>query len=140
MAKESEYWSVIQLIKEFAAFIKTPEKVSITVEQMIQDKEYFNCLVAVNESDEIVGFATYFYTFYSWTGKSLYLDDLFVPEQYRGKKIGSRLLDQAFEIAKRENCRKIRWQVSNWNAKAIAFYKQKGATIDETEINCDFVF
>ena len=84
-----------------------------------------------------MGFATYFIAYYSWTGKVVYLDDLYVLEKYRGLGIGSKLLDRVIEIAKNENCKKVRWQVSNWNDKAIEFYKMRGAIIDEVEINCD---
>jgi hypothetical protein len=42
-------------------------------------------------------------------------------------------------LAKQEQCKKVRWQVSGWNSNAIAFYKKMGANIDSTEINCDLV-
>ncbi|PSL44180.1 diamine N-acetyltransferase [Chitinophaga niastensis] len=138
-ATESDFAQIYKLIKEFAIFIKTPEKVTITLPQMIQDKDYFQCLVAV-DNGIIIGFATYFMSYYSWTGKSLYLDDLYVIEEYRGQQTGTKLMDAVFEIAKKENCKKVRWQVSNWNKKAIEFYKKRGANIDEVEINCDLVF
>ena len=137
-ATEKDFESVFRLIKEFSIFIKTPEKVSVTVDQMILDKDHFQCLVAV-DNDEIVGFATYFFAYYSWTGKSLYMDDLYVGKTYRGKKIGSKLFDAVIEIGRTEKCRRIRWQVSKWNTKAIAFYKSRGAVIDEVEINCDLI-
>ncbi len=103
---------------------------------MMRDKDYFHCLVAVI-GDTIIGFATYFFAYYSWTGKALYLDDLYVLEKHRGQKIGSLLMDSIFEMAKLENCTKVRWQVSNWNTEAIEFYKKRGAVIDTVEINCD---
>jgi diamine N-acetyltransferase len=51
--------------------------------------------------------------------------------------MGKKLLDAIIAHAKKEQCRKLRWQVSNWNYNAISFYKKLGAVIDETEINCD---
>jgi len=75
----------------------------------------FNCIVAVNSNGQIIGFATYFFAFYSWTGKSVYLDDLFVLENFRGQQIGTRLMDKIFEIARITDCKKVRWQVSKWN-------------------------
>ena len=77
--------------------------------------------------------------YYSWTGKTIYLDDLYVLENYRGRGIGNALLDKVIETAKTENCKKVRWQVSNWNGKAIEFYKKRGAIIDDVEINCDLL-
>ena len=135
-AETIDFSQIYSLIKEFASFIETPEKVITTPSQMIQDKDYFHCFVAVDK-DEVVGFSTYFIAYYSWTGKTIYLDDLYVLENYRGLGIGNKLLDKIIETAKTENCKKVRWQVSNWNNKAIEFYKKRGATIDEVEINCD---
>ncbi len=135
-AVESDFEEIYDLIKQFAIFIKTPEKVSTTPEQMKLDKDYFQCLVAV-EAGRIIGFATYFFAYYSWTGKAIYLDDLYVIEECRGRNIGTKLMDSVFEIARKENCTKVRWQVSNWNSKAIEFYKKRGAVIDDIEINCD---
>lgn len=135
-ATENDFEEVYSLIKEFALFIKTPGKVSITPEQMILDKDYFQCLVAV-EGERIIGFATYFFAYYSWTGKAIYLDDLFVLEEFRGRNVGTMLMDSVFDTGRKENCTKVRWQVSNWNSKAIEFYKKRGAVIDDVEINCD---
>jgi ribosomal protein S18 acetylase RimI-like enzyme len=135
-ASENDFTSIHGLVKEFATFIETPEKVTITVEQMIQDKDYFKCLIAI-DCNIIVGFATYFFSYYSWTGKALYIDDLYVKENHRGKSIGTNLLDTLFHIANEENCKKVKWQVSNWNERAIEFYKKRGAVIDDIEINCE---
>lgn len=136
-ATEKDIEAIHRLIVEFAHFIKTPEKVIVTIEQMRQQQELFNCIVAETAEAGIVGFATYFFSYYSWIGKSLYLDDLYVVERYRGNNIGTALMDRVFEIARENDCRKVRWQVSNWNEKAIAFYKKRGAEIDTVEINCD---
>ncbi|GAA4272178.1 GNAT family N-acetyltransferase [Aquimarina gracilis] len=137
-ALPNDFEEVHRLIKEFATFIKTPEKVKITPEQMVKDQGIFNCLVAIDE-DEIIGFATYFFSYYSWTGKAIYLDDLYVKDAYRGDGIGTQLFDKVIEKGKEENCYKMKWQVSNWNNKAQEFYKSKGAIIDDVEVNCDLI-
>jgi diamine N-acetyltransferase len=136
-ATELDFPSILSLIKEFSLFQKTPEKVSITLEQMIEEKNYFQCFVAETEDKKIIGFASFFFAYYSWSGKAVYLDDLYVQSQYRKQGMGKKLLDAIIAHAKKEQCRKLRWQVSNWNYNAIAFYKKLGAVIDETEINCD---
>ena len=135
-AKPTEFEDVYHLIKEFAIFIKTPEKVKITPAQMVKDEKHFNCLVAV-DGTTIVGFATYFFSYYSWTGRAIYLDDLYVREKFRNQGIGNQLFDKVIELGKSEDCYKMKWQVTNWNKKAQEFYKRKGAIIDEVEINCD---
>ena len=138
-ANEQDFPGVLSLIKEFAIFQKTPEKVTISLAQMVEDKDCFQCLVAETDDKELVGFASYFFAYYSWSGKAIYLDDLYVQEASRKKEVGSRLLDAIINIAKQEQCKKVRWQVSQWNSNAIEFYKNMGAVIDDTEINCDFV-
>ena len=105
---------------------------------MILEKDYFQCLVAV-DSDQIVGFATYFLAYYSWTGKSLYMDDLYVSKNYRGKKIGSKLLATVIAEGREQKCLRIKWQVSKWNTQAIEFYKSHGVVIDDVEINCELM-
>ena len=136
-AAETDFAAIYSLIKEFAVFQKTPQKVSITVEEMKAQKDLFECFVAVNDKEEIIGFASCFFAYYSWSGKAFYLDDLYVTEFYRGYKTGTRLLETVIDFAKKSGCIKVRWQVSNWNKNAIAFYKKMGAIIDDVEINCD---
>jgi diamine N-acetyltransferase len=135
-AHEQDFPAILSLIKAFAAFQKTPEKPSINLEQMIADKNFFQCLV-VEKNKEIVGFASFFFAYYSWSGKAVYLDDLYVTDAYRKQGIGKKLLEAIIDVAKKEQCKKVRWQVSNWNNDAINFYKKMGAAIDDVEINCD---
>ncbi|MEP6846990.1 MAG: GNAT family N-acetyltransferase [Panacibacter sp.] len=133
--------AIFELLKAFAVFQKTPEKVLVTPEQMKEEANMFQCFVAVeNTSNDIVGFATFFFAYYSWSGKALYLDDLYVRDDFRGQNIGSMLMKSVIDFAKIHHCKKLRWQVSNWNSDAQVFYKKLGAEIDDTEINCDLVF
>lgn len=137
IAKESDFETIHSLNKKFSHFIKTPEKFKISIEQMKAEQEYFKILVAEQSDGEIIGFATTFIAWFSWSGKSMYLDDLYVVEKFRGNGLGSKLIDKVIELAKKENCKKVKWQVSKWNENAIEFYKSKGAKIDDVEINCD---
>lgn len=137
-ATENDFEAILGLVKGLAIFQGMPEKVENTVELMHEEKSFFNCLVAENEGKEIIGIATYFYAYYTWVGKSLYLDDLYVLEAYRGQKTGARLLDELFNLARQENCKRVRWMVSDWNKPAIEFYKKCGAEIDEELFVCDF--
>ena len=135
---EADYPAIIDLINEFALFQKTPERVTNTVEQMRADNNLFQCFVAVDDRNRIVGYAAWFFAYFSWTGKALYLDDLYVVESARGLAIGTRLLQTVIDHATASNCVKVRWQVSNWNKTAIAFYRKMGAQIDDVEMNCHF--
>ena len=137
-ANENDFPGILELIKELAEFEKAPEKVTNTVEQMHDEKALFRCFVATRESGEIVGIALWFIAYYTWVGKSLYLDDLYVREAYRKHKIGSALLAKVFEAALAENCKRVRWQVLRWNEPAIGFYEKAGALIDGEWLNCDY--
>jgi len=137
---ERDFLVLISLFKEFALFEKLPEKMTNSVEQMLREKEYLTGFVAVNDADEIVGYATYFFGYYTWIGKSLYMDDLYVRPNFRGAGVGTKLINEVITFAKAENCKKLRWQVSEWNQPAIDFYKSLGANVDAVESNCDLVF
>ncbi|WP_273209753.1 GNAT family N-acetyltransferase [Runella zeae] len=135
-ATPEDFPAIFKLIKDFSVFQKTPDKLTITLPQMLENKDFFQCLVVENEG-EIIGFASFFWAYYSWSGKALYLDDLYVEQTYRGHQIGTRLMEKLIDLANAEKCHKIRWQVSHWNSEAIEFYKKMGAQIDRTDINCD---
>jgi len=135
-----DFETLIILFKEFALFEKLPEKMMNSVELIIQESEFLNGFVAVDSNDEILGYVTYFFAYYTWIGKSLYMDDLYVRPAHRGLGIGTLLLNKVVEFAKQDNCKKLRWQVSAWNQPAIEFYKKQGACIDDVESNCDLIF
>jgi diamine N-acetyltransferase len=127
---------ILDLIKEFSVFQQTPERVHITLEEMETNNHLFSFFVAETDTQQIAGYACWFFAYYSWSGKALYLDDLYVTSAARGNNIGTRLLQTVIDHAKANGCKKVRWQVSNWNKNAIGFYKKMGAEIDEVEINC----
>jgi|LSQX01.2.fsa_nt_gb GNAT superfamily N-acetyltransferase len=138
-AEEADYPQIVDLFREFAEFEKLPERMTNSVDRMIKEKEFFNCFVAVTTDDRIIGYATYFFCYYTWTGKSLYMDDLYVQQEYRANGIGTKLINRVIEFAKDSKCHKLRWQVSNWNKPAIDFYKSIGAVFDNIERNCDLM-
>jgi len=138
LAEEKDFPAIFSLIQEFAVFQQTPDKVSITPAQMEADKGLFQAFVAEVDG-AVVGFATFFWAYYSWSGKALYLDDLYLQPAFRGLGMGKGLLQAVIELAQSRNCKKVKWQVSNWNKHAIAFYKAMGAVVDDVEINCDLL-
>lgn len=135
-ATPDDFPAIFSLIKEFASFQKSEEKLVTTIDQMLEDENLFQAFVAVNNKT-VIGFCTFFYAYYSWSGKAVYIDDLYITDSFRKNGIGKQLLNTVITLAKESNCRKIRWQVSKWNTNAIDFYKKMGADIDEIEINCD---
>jgi len=137
-ATEEDFFAILSLIKELAVFEKAPEKVTNSVEQMRSEKDFFQCYIAETDDKEIVGMAVFFFAYYTWVGKSLYLDDLYVKEAHRGNKIGEKLLKKIFEVAQNENCKRVEFQVSKWNSSAIEMYKKYGADIDTESSICKF--
>jgi GNAT superfamily N-acetyltransferase len=137
-AVEADFPAILDIIKALALFEKAPEKVTNSVEQMKSEKNYFRCFVAETADGEIAAIALYYFAYYTWVGKSLYLDDLYVKESFRKQGIASALLNRVFEVARTEGCKRVRWQVLNWNRNAIALYRKCGAEIDNEWSNCDF--
>ena len=105
---------------------------------MNKEKDLFRCFVAETEAGEIAGMALYFFAYYTWVGKSLYLEDIYIKEPFRQHKIGTALLGKIFEVARAEDCKRVRWQVLNWNKAAIQMYTKNGADLDYEWINCNY--
>ena len=137
IGNESDFAAVLGMIKELAIFEKAENKVTNTVEKMIQDQAHFELFIVENNG-ETVAMALYYFTYFTWVGKSLYLDDLYVKPEHRGKGIGQDLLKEIFKIAQKENCNRVRWQVLDWNTNAVDLYTKIGATLDAEWLNCDF--
>ena len=138
-ADVNDFENVFRLLEEFALFQKTPERLTTTVAQMKKDAHLFHCLVAITTDNKVVGFVTYYPVYYSWSGKAFYADDLYIAKAFRKQGIGKALLQAIINKAKESGCKKVRWQVSEWNQNAIDFYKSIGAAIDDTESNCDLL-
>ena len=134
---EQDFSQILALIKELALFEKAPQEVSNTVEKMQNEKDLFEFFVA-EKNGEIIGMALYFFAYFTWKGKSLYLDDLYVKQEQRGSGVGGKLLRKIFEVAQEHNVDRLRWQVLDWNEPAIELYDKIGATLDKEWINCDF--
>lgn len=132
-----DFPALLGLVLELADFEKSSGSVINSVEQMEMEKDSFEFLLAQNES-EIIGMAVYFPAYSTWVGKSLYLDDLYVKKEYRGQKVGTKLLRGLFTIAQNENYNRLRWQVMDWNTGAKNFYEKIGAKMGDKWFNCDF--
>lgn len=121
---------ILQFIKELAEYEKEPDAVEATeamLEESLFDKSQAK-VVLLEEEGESLGFALYFYNFSTWRGKAgLYLEDLYVRPQYRGKGYGKMLLSFLANQAEKEGCPRFEWIVLDWNTPSINFYKSKGA-------------
>lgn len=124
--------SVLNLIKELAVFEKEPDAVVVTVADLEEDgfseNPLFHTFVAEID-DIIVGIALYYYRYSTWKGKTIHLEDLIVKEKMRGTGVGSALYSEILKQGKRDNVRRVEWNVLDWNTPAIDFYEKSGAKI-----------
>ncbi len=119
------------LIGELAEFEHLSHEVVITEEDLRRDgfgpEPKFRALVAEWDG-EPAGYALFYTTYSTFIGRAgLFLEDLFVRTQFRGKGIGKSLLAQVARIARDEHCYGLRWEVLDWNQPAIDFYLSLGA-------------
>lgn len=131
--------SVLGLIQELAIFEKEPDAVVITEEDLVRDgfgeKPLFQVFVAeidsneTNNGKEIVGIALYYYRYSTWKGKTIHLEDLIVKEKMRGTGLGTALYSEIMKQGKKDNVRRVEWNVLAWNTPAVNFYKNSGARI-----------
>lgn len=122
------------LIHEFAEFERLP--IAATEAGLLRDgfSESPKFRVQMAEWDgQSAGYAFFFDYYSSFEGRAgLFLEDIYVRDQFRGKGIGKALLARVAAIAAQQNCFGVRWQVLDWNTPAIEFYKKLGATfLDE---------
>ena len=129
----------LELVRELAEFERAPLEVINTVRQMENDgfgeKPIYGFFVA--ERDQyIIGISLYYWRYSTWKGRRLYLEDIIVTEQERGKGAGKLLFDRTMQFALEENCTGMMWQVLEWNKPAIEFYRKYGAKLDDEWTNC----
>lgn len=122
---------ILQLICDLATYERAPNDVFATEEdlrEVLFGAEPAARVVIAFERAAPVGFAVYFFNFSTWLGRpGLYLEDLFVKPEMRGRGYGRALLVHLAKIARDHNCGRMEWAVLTWNDPAIQFYKKLGA-------------
>ena len=125
---------VLALITELAVFEKEPDAVVISTEDLVRDgfseNPLFHTFVA-EVNNEIIGVALYYYRFSTWKGKTIHLEDLIVKENNRGTGAGFALYSEIIKQGKKDNVRRMEWNVLDWNTPAIDFYEKSGAKVLE---------
>jgi GNAT superfamily N-acetyltransferase len=122
---------ILELIRALATYERAPDEV-IATEGGLRDvlfgaKPAAEVLLAF-ENDDAVGFALFFHNFSTWLGlPGVYLEDLFVRPEHRGKGYGRALLVRLAQIARDRGCGRLEWAVLDWNEPAIQFYRKLGA-------------
>lgn len=137
-AEKRDCSQLLKLIQELAVFENAAEEVSIEIEELVEDgfgsNAIYDSFVAEQEN-RIIGMAIFYEKYSTWKGRSIYLEDLIVTKDMRGKGIGKSLFETVIKEAKNRNSGRMEWQVLDWNQSAIDFYKSYGANLDSEWLN-----
>jgi GNAT superfamily N-acetyltransferase len=137
-AKKEDCPRLLELVKELALFERAPEEVTVTLQEFedagFGKKPVWKAFVAEVDGF-IVAFAIYYVRYSTWKGCRMYLEDLIVTEEMRGKGVGKLLFDRLIVEAKEMGYNGMVWQVLDWNEPAIKFYKKYDAGIEAGWLN-----
>ena len=136
-AEPKDVAAILDLIIGLAVYENEPDQVENTDDKLTHDlfeRKYCDAFVAELD-DTIVGFTIYYTSYSTWKGPCIYLEDLFVLDEYRKTGVGSQLFDRVVDVAKERGVARMDWQVLDWNEPAIEFYKRKNATLDAEWLN-----
>lgn len=121
---------ILRFIRELADYEKMLDEVvadEATLEEWIFDKQKAEVFFAM-EGDKEIGFALYFHNFSTFLGRAgIYLEDLYVKPEYRGKGYGKAILKKLASIAVERGCGRLEWWCLDWNKPSIEFYLSLGA-------------
>ena len=135
LARPEDVPTILSLIRELAEYERAPNDVVATAagleEALFGEHPAAEVLIG-EEKAEPVCFALFFHNFSTWTGRrGLYLEDLFVRPEVRGKGYGRALLVRLAALAHERGCGRMEWAVLDWNEPAINFYRKLGAKPNE---------
>lgn len=137
-AQPADCERLLELVHELAVYERAPDEVTVTLEHFRESgfgpSPVWWAHVAEAEG-VIVGFALYYIRYSTWKGQRMYLEDIIVTEDWRGKGIGALLMDQVIADAKEKNLHGISWQVLEWNTPAIRFYERYKPIFDNEWVN-----
>lgn len=129
-AQRNDVGLILQFIRELADYEKMLSEVvadEATLEEWIFDKQKAEVIFAL-EGEKEVGFALYFHNFSTFLGRAgIYLEDLYVKPEYRGKGYGKAILKKLASIAVERGCGRLEWWCLDWNKPSIDFYRSLGA-------------
>jgi GNAT superfamily N-acetyltransferase len=130
-AQQDEVGIVLQLIHDLALYEKAPNEVEATEKELLETIFVDNARVfcdVVDVDGEIAGMAIWFLNYSTWQGKhGIYLEDLFIKPEFRGKGYGKALLQHLAKVCDERGYGRFQWWVLDWNSPAIEFYKSLGA-------------
>lgn len=123
--------AILDFIRQLAIYEKLEHEVVATHESLRETlfgTKPFAEVVLLEENGNKAGFALFFHNYSTFLGKpGIYLEDLFVLPEHRGKGYGKKLLSHLAKLAVERNCGRLEWSVLDWNTPALEFYKSLGA-------------
>ena len=129
-AERKDTEAILSFIKQLAEYEHLADEVvadAALLEHWLFDKKKAEVIFVVEEGEK-VGFALFFHNFSTFLGRAgIYLEDLYVKPEYRGKGYGKALLQKLAAIAVERGCGRLEWACLNWNKPSIEFYKSMGA-------------
>ncbi|TSD66706.1 GNAT family N-acetyltransferase [Inquilinus sp. KBS0705] len=138
IAVKEDCTRLLELVNELAVYEKAPEEVTVTIAEFedagFGNKPVWKAFVAENDG-VIIGFALYYIRYSTWKGCRLYLEDLIVTEEWRGKRVGKLLFDRLIQETAELGFSGMVWQVLDWNEPAINFYRKYNAAIEAGWLN-----
>ncbi|XP_061565479.1 thialysine N-epsilon-acetyltransferase [Cololabis saira] len=128
---------IARMIRELAEYEKVTEHVRLTQRDLEQDgfskNPFFHGIIAevpeqnrTKEGHTKIGYALYFFSYSSWTGKAVYMEDLYVMPEFRGKGIGKALMSKVAQLGLAAGCNQLNFTVLDWNKSSLDFYLSQG--------------
>ena len=136
---------LLELVRELAIYERAPEEVTVDPAHFEESgfgaNPVWHAFVATvaepnsAKGERIVAFALYYIRYSTWKGQVMYLEDIIVTEEMRGRGIGGMLFDRLKTEAREKGWKRMSWQVLEWNEPAIRFYRKLGASLDPEWMN-----
>ncbi|XP_049714750.1 thialysine N-epsilon-acetyltransferase [Elephas maximus indicus] len=151
-AEEGDCGDILRMIRELAEYENLSHQVKISEEDLradgFRENPFFHCMVVEilpangePQGPRVVGYGLYFFTYSTWKGRSVYLEDIYVIPEYRGQGIGSKIIKKVAKVALDNGCAQFRLSVLDTNKRAMELYKALGAqNLTEVEGWLSFCF
>jgi GNAT superfamily N-acetyltransferase len=132
-AAESDIPIILSFIRALAEYERLSHRVTASEEALrttLFGRSRYAEVIIARLNDEPVGYALYFHSYSTFLAQpGMFLEDLFVLAEHRGRGVGKALLTRVAQIARERDCGRLEWNVLDWNTPAIEFYRRLGATL-----------
>ncbi|XP_026154395.1 diamine acetyltransferase 2-like [Mastacembelus armatus] len=136
---------IARMVMELAEYEKVTQYVKVTQKDLEQDgfskNPFFHAIIAEvpeqhksKEGHTKIGYALYFYSYSTWSGRSVYMEDLYVMPEFRGKGIGKALMSKVAQLCVAAGCKQLNFSVLDKNYSAVDFYQRQGCVNITTTI------